>query len=189
MIYRCRVILDAKEDVFRDIEINQDVLLEDFHNVIVQSFGFEGAEMASFYTTDDTWQQLEEISLFDTSDDYQEKGEKPFDMSSVTLSEIFNKDNPKLLYVYDFLNLWTFFIELVEFVEPMATTSYPALIYSHGVIEDYDFNPNAQPDITFDQHAFDSQDLGQEEEDLFLSSSNDILNIDSLEGNDIDELY
>ena len=51
MIYRFRVILDAKEDVFRDIEINSENTLEEFHNSITQAFGFEGNEMASFYVS------------------------------------------------------------------------------------------------------------------------------------------
>ena len=46
MIYRFRVILDADEDVFRDIEIEADATVEDFHNAITQAFGFEGGEMA-----------------------------------------------------------------------------------------------------------------------------------------------
>lgn len=51
MIYRFRVILDndTDEDVFRDLEIRETDTLEDLHNVITQSFGFDGTEMASFY--------------------------------------------------------------------------------------------------------------------------------------------
>ncbi|NJW55911.1 plasmid pRiA4b ORF-3 family protein, partial [Salinimicrobium oceani] len=53
MLYRFRIILDAEEDVFRDIEIMADNTLEDLHNTILQSFGFDGTEMASFYISDD----------------------------------------------------------------------------------------------------------------------------------------
>ena len=68
MIYRFRVILDAKEDVFRDIEINSENTLEEFHNSITQAFGFEGNEMASFYVSNEQWEQGEEIALFDLSE-------------------------------------------------------------------------------------------------------------------------
>ena len=53
MVYKFRVILDVKEDVFRDIIIQGEATLEDLHNVINQSFGFAGDEMASFYLTDE----------------------------------------------------------------------------------------------------------------------------------------
>ena len=70
MIYRLRVILDndTEDDIFRDIELDKTSNLEDFHNTITQSFGFEGNEMASFYLTDKEWNQGEEISLFDLGD-------------------------------------------------------------------------------------------------------------------------
>jgi hypothetical protein len=71
MIYRFRVILDndTEEDVFRDLEIRETDNLEDLHNIITQSFGFDGTEMASFYISNEAWEQGEEISLFDLSDD------------------------------------------------------------------------------------------------------------------------
>ena len=68
MVYRFRVVLDTVEDVFRDIEILKTNSLEDLHNVITQSFGFDGTEMASFYVSDDEWSQGEEIVLFDMSE-------------------------------------------------------------------------------------------------------------------------
>jgi hypothetical protein len=60
MVYKFRVILDAEEDIFRDIAILADDTLEDLHNAIFNSFGFD---VASFYTCDETWNQEDEISL------------------------------------------------------------------------------------------------------------------------------
>jgi hypothetical protein len=60
MVYKFRVILDAEEDIFRDIAILADDTLEDLHNAIFNSFGFDGH---SFYTCDETWNQEDEISL------------------------------------------------------------------------------------------------------------------------------
>ena len=42
MIYKIRVILDAEEDIFRDIEIEAKDSLEEFHNAISQGFWFFG---------------------------------------------------------------------------------------------------------------------------------------------------
>ncbi|RZN77711.1 MAG: hypothetical protein EVB12_05805, partial [Winogradskyella sp.] len=70
MIYRFRVILDndTEEDIFRDLEIREGDSMEDLHNIITQSFGFDGMEMASFYVSDDEWNQGEEIAMFDVSE-------------------------------------------------------------------------------------------------------------------------
>ena len=138
MIYRLRIILDTKNDVFRDIEIEQETSLEEFHNVITQSFGFEGNEMASFYMTDDTWKQGEEISLFNMSE-----GEHPVRlMSEEKLIDVVDEDSPKLLYVYDFLNMWSFFIELAEITTFESGIIYPNVIFSHGQVPDQAPNKN-----------------------------------------------
>ena len=66
MIYRFRIILDndTEDDIFRDLEIRDSDTMEDLHNVVTQSFGFDGSEMGSFYLSDDDWNQCEEITLF-----------------------------------------------------------------------------------------------------------------------------
>ena len=64
MIYRFRAILNSKEEVYRDLEIQDTASFEDFHNAITQAFGFEGQEMASFYESNEQWEQLDEIPLF-----------------------------------------------------------------------------------------------------------------------------
>jgi hypothetical protein len=147
MVYRFRVILDTKEDVFRDIELLEESTLEDFHNSIVNSFGFDGNEMASFYISDDDWNQGEEISQYDLSE-----GEESIRlMNETTLESIVSESQPKLIYVYDFLSMWTFLIELAEIAEIEEGRDYPNLMFVHGQI------PLEAPDKEFvaDKNEFD----------------------------------
>lgn len=130
MVYKFRVILDAEEDVFRDIAVLEDDTLEDLHNAIVNAFGFDGLEIASFYTCDDEWNQEDEIPLFDTGD---VPGEQKT-MSSYPLESRFDEDNTKIIYVYDFLNMWTFFVELAAIEPVQAGVTYPDLLFTHGVM-------------------------------------------------------
>lgn len=130
MLYRFRVILDAEEDVFRDLEIMADNTLEDLHNVILQSFGFDGTEMASFYISDEEWKQGEEISQFDMAEDM---GSTRL-MNETSLDSILSESQTKLLYVYDFLTMWTFMVELAEIAEPEPGLDYPNLMYVHGQV-------------------------------------------------------
>ena len=141
MIYRFRVVLDndTKEDIFRDIEIRKTDSLEDLHNVITQSFGFDGSEMASFYLSDDNWNQGEEISLFDMS----EGGSDIQLMNETIIDSTVSESSTKLIYVYDFLNMWTFLVELAEVVQEAQGTDYPNLMYVHGQV------PNQAPEKTF----------------------------------------
>ena len=115
MIYRFRVILDndTEDDVFRDLEIRETDTMEDLHNIITQSFGFDGMEMASFYITDDEWNQGEEIAMFDMS----EAGNEVRVMNQTIIKDVVHEASPKLIYVYDFLSMWTFYVELAEIVD------------------------------------------------------------------------
>lgn len=162
MVYRFRVILDAEEDVFRDIELLQESTLEDFHNSIINAFGFDGNEMASFYTSDQEWNQGEEIPQF-----YMTEGaENVRLMNETTLDSVVSEDQTKLIYVYDFLNMWTFLIELGEIAEIEEGRDYPNLMFVHGQI------PLEAPDKEFiaekDEFADDfDQDLDLDDfEDL-----------------------
>lgn len=158
MIYKFRVILDTEEDIFRDIAIDENDTLEDFHNAIVNAFGFDGSEMASFYTCDDKWNQEEEIPLFDTGDT---PGEVRI-MDNYLLSQVLDEDATKIIYVYDFLNMWTFLTELASIEEPEAGQVYPALLFSHGEM------PEEAGDKKFEaeENEFDYEDDDYDEDDL-----------------------
>ncbi|MEQ3662413.1 MAG: hypothetical protein ABNG98_04075 [Flavobacterium sp.] len=140
MIYKFRVILDAKEDIFRDIAIEKEATLEDLHNTIVNAFGFDGSEMASFYTCDDEWNQEDEIPLFDTGD---VPGEMRI-MNNFILEDNLDKYQSKIIYVYDFFNMWTFLVELAAIEEKEQGETYPALLFSHGEL------PDEAPDKKFE---------------------------------------
>lgn len=154
MIYRFRVILDndTEEDIFRDLEIRETDTLEDLHNAITQSFGFDGSEMASFYISDDEWNQGEEISLFNLSE-----GSSPTRLMSETLinSEV-HEAQTKLIYVYDFFNMWTFFVELAEIVEESEGHDYPNLMFVHGQIPAQAPSKNFEADDFTDIDEFDN---------------------------------
>ena len=161
MVYKFRVILDAEEDVFRDIAILDDATLEDLHNSIVNAFGFDGMEIASFYTCDDQWNQDEEISLFDTGDIV---GEQKI-MSDYPLSEVMNEEITKIIYVYDFINMWTFLIELAAIEEPEAGSDYPTMLFAHGVMPndapETDFTNVSSTDFDYEENEYDEDELDQ----------------------------
>ena len=141
MIYRFRAILDHenKEDIFRDIEIRKTDTFEDLHNVLTQSFGFDGSEMASFYVSNDDWHQGQEIALFDMG-----QNEDIRMMNETIIEDLLDEDNTKLIYIYDFLNMWTFLVELGEIVEEAQGTDYPNLLFVCGQV------PSEAPEKQFE---------------------------------------
>ena len=163
MVYKFRVILDTEEDIFRDIAILEDDTLEDLHNAIVNAFDFDGQEMASFYTCDDKWNQEDEIALFDTGDT---PGEQRI-MSEYVLADVFDKENTKIIYVYDFLNMWTFLVELAAIDEVSASETYPATLFSHGFMPAEAGDKNYEADMTEGIYDEFEDDLDEDDLDLF----------------------
>jgi hypothetical protein len=154
MIYKIRVILDAEEDIFRDLELDSESSLEVLHNTITQSFGFLGEEMASFFTCDENWVQDEEIPLFDIRENEEESRQ----MSTIRICDVMDEDSPRLLYVYDFLSMWTFFVELADTGESENGKTYPYLLFSFGQV------PESPPEKQFEA---DSTDLDRDFDDDF----------------------
>ncbi|WP_298764618.1 hypothetical protein [uncultured Polaribacter sp.] len=136
-MYKIRVILDTKTDVIRTILVEDSFNLEDLHFTIAKSFGFVGQEMASFYKTDEEWIQGEEIPLFNMA----EAGEG-LSMQTCKLVETLPEENSKLIYVYDFLKMWTFYVEVIE-ISNATKADLPAIILTVGEI------PEEAPDKTF----------------------------------------
>ena len=162
MIYRFRVILDndTEQDVFRDLEIRETDTLEDLHNAIAQSFGFDGLEMASFYISDDHWNQGEEISMFDVG----EGDEAIRLMNETAINDVVYEMQTKLIYVYDFLKMWTFFVELAEIVDEAKGANYPNLMFVHGQL------PDEAPEKLFE--AEDIEEHNEFEDDLDVDDYN-----------------
>ncbi|MDM1045569.1 hypothetical protein HX004_12390 [Myroides sp. 1354] len=170
MVYKFRVILDTEEDIFRDIAILEDDSLEDLHNAIVNAFGFDGMEAASFYACDDSWtQQEEEISLFDMSDD-QDAGKT---MGSTPINTVLDEDQTKIIYVYDFLNMWTFFVELAAVEEEEPGALYPELLFSHGILPDYIPTKSFSADPVSNDDIFGDFDDDYDEEDYDMFEGDD----------------
>jgi hypothetical protein len=107
MQLKFRIILNVKNDVLRDIIVDSSISLIEFSNIISSEFGFDSSEISTFHHTDENWEQLEEIKIFKIDD--QDKI-----MDNVSISNFFIAKDDKLIFIYDFLNYWTFFIELYE---------------------------------------------------------------------------
>ena len=152
MVYKIRVILNAEKNVIRDIAINKVDSLEDLHNAIINAFAYSGREMASFYKSDEEWNQGEEFPLFDMS----EIQGNTTQMSEIKLSDILTKKNDKLIYVYDFFNMWMFYVELMETNIEETHQYLPFLLFSLGDV------PNNAPDLKFESEDLSEDDIDEE---------------------------
>lgn len=122
--YTFRVVVDTEDDIFRDIEIATNSSFEELHHTIVKAFDFKGDQMTSFYMSDDSWEKGEEIALMDMG-----FGKS---MNDTKLEDMITDDNQKILYVYDFLKMWIFYVELIKVNEKTSAKDLPAILIKIG---------------------------------------------------------
>ena len=162
MIFRIRVILDVEEDVLRDFEIEANSTLKNLHEAISKSFGFLGNELASFYESDKDWVQGKELPILSIDNNTSMANEK--------LDQIFIGSQKRLIYVYDFLNMWTFYVELKESGKIISGINYPNLINSQGNVPEDPPEKKFQTygDIMFDHSQDNEEDMNLDyDEDSF----------------------
>jgi hypothetical protein len=131
-IYKFRVLLESKEDIFRDIEIKSTQTFDDLHQIILASYGFDNSQMAAFNLSNEDWEKGQEITLFDMQLD-DSATDKPLVMEDTVINSQITGVGTHLLYAYDFLNMRNFFIELMEItVKENPAAFYPKVVYSQG---------------------------------------------------------
>lgn len=135
-IIKLRIVADTEEDIFRDIEIQGDSTFELLHKSILAAFDFEEGELASFYMSNDQWERGQELSLMDMGPGMDGK-ELPY-MQNTALQDLISEPDQKVVYVYDFLRMWCFYIEVLELKKRALSTIYPRVDMVFGASPNQD---------------------------------------------------
>lgn len=133
-VYRFRVLIDHEDDVFRDIDMLGNHSFEDFHYAIQESYEFDKMQMASFYMSNDNWDKGEEVALMDMSEEFGP--EKLLTMEDTLIKDKVEKVGDKIVYVYDFMLMWCFFVELIAIRESEEGEEFPILVNEFGKAPD-----------------------------------------------------
>lgn len=127
MVYKIRIILDTKDDIFRDVEIKDKQNLWNLHLGIKSAFTLLGEDLSIFNILDQDGTVVKSVPLEDMSDD----GDGEI-MSDVYINEAFEKVGDKIHFQYGFLDLWEFFCELVEIIDEKPAVNYPITVFRFG---------------------------------------------------------
>lgn len=166
--YTFRVLLDTEQEVFRDIEMRPEQTFEAFHNAIQAAFDFSGKEMASFYLSDEEWERGKEIPLMDM--DFGD-GEAQDSMGDVRVGELIRKVGQRMIYVYDFLRMWGFFVEMVSIADAEESVEYPRVALAFGEppeegSKDMDFQMETDSAHGDEEDDYDDFEEGLDDDDL-----------------------
>ena len=170
-VVHLRVLVDYEKDAFRDIEIRSDDSFLILHEMIQQAFGFDNSQMSSFYVSNAEWEKGQEITLMEVMQP-EENGEPIWLMQDIELSKIIFEKDQKLIYVFDFMLMWCFYIDAISIHEVEDTVILPRITQEFGEApEQY----SKDSDIVFDgmelQDDYDEDEEDEEDEldDIFKS--------------------
>lgn len=130
-IFKFRIYFEEDDSVYRDIVIKQDQYFKDLHHAILKAYEFDAKHQATFYRSNENWQQGREITL-----EIYEKSYKapPLLMSKTTITSEIKNTNQRFLYTYDFHKQWEFLIELIGVTkEENPKLDYPAVVRVEGI--------------------------------------------------------
>ncbi len=132
-IYKFRIYYEQINGFYRDIEIGSEQTFEDLHKAIQKSVNFNSKELSSFSIYDNKWNKNAEITLIDMSAK-KEEDKNLYIMNQAKIGNFININSYKqrIIYIYDFINLWTFYIKLLEILSPDPNAIYPRCVKSKG---------------------------------------------------------
>ncbi|MCD8177219.1 MAG: hypothetical protein LUE98_07280 [Tannerellaceae bacterium] len=113
MVFRFLIISDEVDDFLREIKIDAEATFLDLQNAILESVGYAGDQMTSFFICDDDWSKRTEITLVDMD---RSSEEDTYIMEDTRLEELLEDEEQKLLFVFDYMTERSFFMELREII-------------------------------------------------------------------------
>jgi hypothetical protein len=167
MVYKFVLLSDEDESFIREFEFLDTHTLMDFHNLIQEELEFDKSQMASFFMATDNWEKEEEFTLFDM-------GTGSSTMESAVLEDIIFRKNQKLLYVFDFFNDRSLFIEYTGETKEDEERDLPACTNSKGVPpKQVIFGSSSRKLYNNIVVSDDDDDDEPEVDDLFLGEDDD----------------
>jgi hypothetical protein len=140
-VYKFRLETEDQDDFVRDIEVKSNDTFKDLHDFILKTLKLSGKELASFHIANDNWEKLIEITLIDMSGEADKELKNDdqvqtiFVMSETILDRFFDEIGQKMVYEYDFLEMDTFQIELLDISKPDKKATYPRISLSKGTLD------------------------------------------------------
>ena len=157
MIYRLKTTIATSKTFLRIYEVKASQTLYDLHEHIQNDLGYAPDQMIEFRTLNKKGKQQHVYGLFDMGDG---------SIDNISLQALRQRDELRLLYVFDMRNDRAFRLDFMEEDEASPRKVYPLTIQEKGVAPDQ-FNARVIIDIEDeedDENSFvEPEEYGEEE--------------------------
>jgi hypothetical protein len=157
-----KVLLKTHETVYRDILVKENHTLLQVHELIKKSFNFKSNELASFLKEEDDWEKNAEYPLEDVMNSGNPTIEK------IAVNAVLKEVGDQITYVYDYLNEWKFYLEVMEVEVNDTSLIEPKLLKRFGDApkeQERDLNGGDAQSILL--NAMMGDEFAEEDEDLY----------------------
>ena len=156
MDYRFEISKPDSNDFRCEIAVNGEQTFQQFHDKIVETLGFDGSQIASFFTLDKQGNRVREIALMEMSaEDEDENGTLVMDVT--TIREVVNASCIELEYVSDFFANQYLKVEYAgEYIGDSADV-LPVCVYCEGNLP-HQTEYDANEDWAYDKDDDDDYD-------------------------------
>jgi hypothetical protein len=141
MIYRLKTTIATSKTFLRIYEVKASQTLYDLHEHIQNDLGYAPDQMIEFRTLNKKGKQQHVYGLFDMGDG---------SIDNISLQALRQRDELRLLYVFDMRNDRAFLLDFMEEDEASPRKVYPLTIQEKGVAPDQ-FNARVIIDIEDDE--------------------------------------
>ncbi len=166
--FKLKITSPENDDFLMEIEINNEATYLELHNTIQQALAYDNTQMASFFQTDALGERKKEIALFEMSSE-EDDNINIVAMDITMIREFLNKENPNMIYVFDFFSDRYFDITLTSITKRKTTTNSPKICDSKGEapeqitisldgIEDFNFDEIDLKSTKREDDSFDFMD-------------------------------
>ncbi len=185
LVYRFKINFEEQDGFSRELDLLSGQYFEDFHQAITQNLGLDPGMLSSFFICDYKFRKKQEIPLVNVQVAPADEDAIPVPlMSESRLSSFIDDPHQKLLYIYDYLNKWTFYIELIKILPADKNKDYPRINRMEGEVpRELTATPKEipvveKPDdfiIPEAEEGYDPEDLaGLEGENEFFENDKDV---------------
>lgn len=130
-VLRFRIYWEEDDATYRDVVVRHTQSFKELHEIILKAWEFDNKHKATFFRSNDHWQQGREITLEQYDKPYKAP---PLLMEGTTIGSEIKEPNQKFVYLYDFNKNWTFLVELIQVVkEENPRLTYPSVVRTEGI--------------------------------------------------------
>jgi hypothetical protein len=185
-ILRFNITIEDDQELLRVMDIPAAANFEELHFAILDAVDFDATQLSSFFICNNEWEKKVELTLINMGTD--ESDMVPI-MKEIKLKDYEHEVGQKLIFEYDFVLMWRFFLEVSKIYstdEPAA--NFPKIVESVGASPKQYDTLEKYPEEISDSDNFFIHELEMKNMDLFHHDEEDGADGEIWDHDDVDGL-